>query len=68
MAVPSDWTGKTLRDLNLRRDYGVAVIAVHDVLTDLMTPVPDPDESLKDSDTLLVAGKEEDLARLAQLA
>ena len=67
MAVPSAWIGKTLRNLHLRREHGVAIVAVHDVLTDRMTPVPDPDESLKDSDTLLVAGKEDDLARVAQL-
>jgi trk system potassium uptake protein TrkA len=67
MAVPVEWTGKSLRDLKLRRQYGIAVIALHDVLTDQMRPVPDPDEPLKESDTLLVAGKEEDLARVAQL-
>lgn len=67
MAVPGEWISKTLRSLKLRDAYGVAVIAIHDVLTDQMRPVPDPDEPLQDSDTLLVAGKEEDLAKIAQL-
>jgi K+/H+ antiporter YhaU regulatory subunit KhtT len=38
------------------------------VLTDVMIPVPDPNAPLKDSDTLLVAGKDDDLARAAKLA
>ncbi len=67
MAVPASWTGRTLRELTLRKKYGVSIIAVHDVLTDQMTAVPDPDAPLKDSDTLLVAGRDDDLASLAQL-
>jgi trk system potassium uptake protein len=67
MAVPEEWNGKSLRDLQLRRNFGITVIALHDVLTDQMSAVPDPDALLKDSDTLLVAGKDEDLARAAQV-
>ena len=67
MAVPVEWNGKSLRDLQLRKNFGVTVIALHDVLTDQMSAVPDPDAPLKDSDTLLVAGKDEDLARAAQV-
>lgn len=66
MVAPEDWQGKTLRQLELRRRYGISVVAIHDVLTDHIIPAPDPDQVLKDSDTLLVAGKEEDLARAAE--
>ena len=66
MVVRSDWIGKTLRELELRRHYGVSVVAVHDVLRDQMVAVTDPDLVLKESDTLLVAGKDEDLARAAE--
>ena len=65
MAVPNRWKGKTLRSLQLRPKYNVSVIAVHDVLTDTMYPVPDPDSPLKDSDTLLVTGTNENLERVA---
>ena len=65
MAVPGEWTNKTLRDLALRSRYGISVVAVHDVLTDSITVAPDPDEVLKESDTLFLAGREEDLARAA---
>ena len=68
MAVPNSWQGKTLRDLNLRQNFRVSIIAVHDVMTDQISPIPEPDAPLQDSDTLLVAGTEEDLSRLAQEA
>jgi trk system potassium uptake protein len=67
MAVPESWIGMSLRELELPRKYRISVVAVHDVLRDLMVPVPDPDSPLKDSDTLLVSGKDEDLARAARV-
>jgi trk system potassium uptake protein TrkA len=67
MAVPNEWIGKSLRELNVRASYGVTVIAIHDVLTDHMNPVPDPSSPLKDSDTLLVAGTKEKLAKVAEI-
>lgn len=67
MAVPGDWAGRSLKELDLRRKYGISVIAVHDVLTDQISASPEPGEPLKDSDTLLVAGRDEDLSKVAQL-
>ena len=67
MAVPESWIGRSLRELTLPRRFRVAVIALHDVLRDEMIPVPDPDAKLKESDTLLVAGADDDLARAAQV-
>lgn len=67
MAVPEAWIGKTLRELELPREHGVAVIAVHDVLREEFRPMPEPDDPLKDSDTLLLAGTEENLARVMRL-
>ncbi|MDW8263494.1 MAG: TrkA family potassium uptake protein [Phycisphaerales bacterium] len=66
MAVPDAWNRRNLRELDLRRTYGVLIIGVHDVLTDQIT-LPDPSAVLKESDTLLVAGRDEDLAKLAAL-
>ena len=66
MAVPDAWDKKSLRQLDLRRRYGVLVIAVHDVLVDQMRS-PDPDEVLTESDGLLVAGRVGDLEKVAQL-
>lgn len=62
--VPASWVGQSLRQLELPRRFGVSVIAVRDYLSGEVTPVPDPDSLLKDSDTLLVAGRDDRLARL----
>ena len=67
MAVPESWIGRTLRELALPRRYGISVLAVHDVLQDEMIPVPSPDAKLKDSDTLLIAGSNENLAAAAKV-
>lgn len=66
LAVPDDWVGRSLRELELPRRYRVSVLAVHDVLNDDITPVPDPDAPLKESDTILVAGADRDLKRVAE--
>ncbi len=68
MAVPQAWNGKTLRELELRVRFGLTVVGVHDVLTDAITVSIDPDSVLKESDTLLVAGKDTDLSRAAQVS
>ena len=65
MAVPDAWVGKSLRSLALRQRYSISIVAIHDILTGEMSATPDPDAVLKDSDTLLVAGREGDLARAA---
>jgi len=67
MAVPNGWVGHTLRDLQLRRRLGVTVVAVHDILQGKMHNLPDPDAPLKESDTLLVAGSDDDLAKAASV-
>ena len=65
MGVPDSWVGSTLRELELRQRFGITVVAIHDILTDKMAPSSNPDARLKDSDTLLVAGNDEDLAKAA---
>jgi trk system potassium uptake protein TrkA len=67
MAVPEQWVGRTLRELDLRNAHQVSVVAVHDMLRDEVTGVPDPDAPLMESDTLFVAGMEADLGRLGRL-
>lgn len=64
MAVPDNWVGRSLRELNLRHTHRVSVVAVHDMLRDEVTGVPDPDAPLKESDTLFVAGEVKDLEHL----
>jgi trk system potassium uptake protein TrkA len=65
MIVRDDWVGTSLRDLKLRAEYDLSVVAVHNLDTDRVTTPPDPDEPLRKSDTLLVAGTETALDRVA---
>jgi len=65
--VPEAWYGRSLRDLTLPQRYRVHVVAVHDVLQDVMLPVPDPDRLLTPSDALLVAGEPGALEKVAAL-
>jgi trk system potassium uptake protein TrkA len=67
MAVPTGWIGRCLRDLRLRDQLRISVVALRDVLTDTIATVPNPDTPLKESDTLLVAGRDADLAEAAKL-
>ncbi len=66
LAVPEVWIGKTLRQLELPRRRRISVLAVHDILNDAMIPVPDPDAPLKESDTIIVSGADEDLQALVE--
>ncbi len=66
MVVHDDWVGHTLRDLDLRGQYDLTIVAVHNVNTDTVHTPPDPDERLRKSDTLLVAGTEDALEQVSQ--
>ena len=68
MTVPSEWEGKTLRELQLPKRYGISIVAVHDVLTDGFIVPPDPDARLKDSDALVAAGREDHLREAAEMS
>jgi trk system potassium uptake protein len=68
MGVPDVWQGQSIRELQLRQQYNITVVALHDVLNDTIIPSPNPDHKLRNSDALLVAGDDDALARVAQLA
>lgn len=65
MAIPESWIGHSLLELEPREKMNVQVVAVRDSLTDELTLPPDPAAILKTSDSLLVAGRDEVLERLA---
>jgi trk system potassium uptake protein TrkA len=64
VAPPAGFLGKTLADLRLRGKYHVEVIAVRDVLSDKIQLVPRADFVIKDSDILIVIGKEADIRKI----
>ncbi len=63
---PSEWTGKSLRDIGVRRKYGVSVLAVYrgdDILMDFESGA-----TLKESDNLMVLGHKDNVERVETLA
>ena len=61
-AVPKRWIGRTLKDLDVRRTYGVNVVGVKE--GDHVEITPDPDVSLKEGMILMLIGSNEALERI----
>jgi trk system potassium uptake protein TrkA len=72
MPVPSDWVGKKLRELDLRRDHKINVVAIKvganessdEEAATMRTEFPMPESELGADDILIVAGRDTDLQRL----
>jgi CIC family chloride channel protein len=66
--VPPAMAGRTLRDLDLRRRFRVNVVGIRGRNPDLArdTDVPSPERVLEEGETLLAAGRREDLEGLAR--
>ena len=64
LAPPTDFIGKSLADLDLRKKYALQVIAIRDVLTNKMQLVPRASAIIKDSDVLVIIGKEDDIRKI----
>jgi trk system potassium uptake protein TrkA len=64
IAPPSTFMGKTIGDLHLRSKYHIEVIAVREMLPERLTMVPRADFVIKDSDILVVIGKEGDIQKI----
>lgn len=66
IAPPDAFIGKSLRELDLRRTYGLQVVAIRESLPERMNVVPDADFKIKDSDTLILLGANKDLEKLRE--
>jgi trk system potassium uptake protein TrkA len=64
IAAPKSFIGKTLGGLKVRTTYNIGVIAIRDTLTDRVEMVPPADFVFKDSDILVVIGKEADIDKI----
>jgi trk system potassium uptake protein TrkA len=64
VAPISEWVGKTLVDVSLRSKYNVNVIAIRELVPERMTVLIRPDYRIKDSDVLVVLGRQEDIQKL----
>ncbi len=61
---PPNFMSKTIGELHLRTKYHVEVIAVREMLPDQIKMVPRADFVIKDSDVLVVIGKEKDIQKI----
>jgi len=64
---PPPFIGKSLKDLDLRRRYEVNVVAVKELVPERFIMVPDADFTIKDSDILIIIGKEKVLKEIKEL-
>ncbi|WP_054032644.1 potassium channel family protein [Desulfatitalea tepidiphila] len=64
---PPSFIGKTLKDLNLRKRYEVYIIAVKELVPERFRMVPDADFTIKDSDVLIMLGRDGDLKKIKEL-
>jgi trk system potassium uptake protein TrkA len=61
---PASFMGKTIGELHLRSKHHIEVIAVREMLPDRLTMVPRADFVVKDSDVLVVIGREKDIQKI----
>ena len=64
---PPSFIGKSLMELDLRKRYEVTIIAVKEMLPERFVMVPGADFTVKDSDILVILGKESDMAEIREL-
>ncbi|NIM12257.1 MAG: TrkA family potassium uptake protein [Candidatus Aminicenantes bacterium] len=64
IAVPDAFIGKTLNAIDLRKKYKVTVLAIKSIIPDVTSINPAGDVVLKESDILIVFGKNEDIENL----
>ncbi|KKK39295.1 potassium uptake system protein [Mesobacillus campisalis] len=63
--VPKSMEGKTLKDLDLRADHNVIVVAIKE--KDKINIAPGPEETLKMDDVLFVVGENTDLEKFSNI-
>jgi trk system potassium uptake protein TrkA len=61
---PASFMGKTIGELHLRTKHHIEVIAVRETLPERLTMVPRAEFVMKDSDVLVVIGKETDIQKI----
>lgn len=64
---PSEFIGKSLKDLNLRAKYNVHIIAIKELVPENFVLVPPATFVIKDSDILMILGKSEDIKKIKAL-
>jgi trk system potassium uptake protein TrkA len=64
IVTPEKFFGKSLKELELRQNYGIVVIAVKDVLYDKIEVIPDAGTKLPPDSVMIIICKTEDVVNL----
>ncbi|MBN1348508.1 TrkA family potassium uptake protein [candidate division KSB1 bacterium] len=64
LAPPQSWIGKTLSEIKIRQKYNVQVIVIKEIVPDNIIMIPSGRHVLKDSDILVILGKEKDIEKI----
>ncbi len=64
---PPLFIGKSLKELDLRNRYEVNIVAVKQLVPEKFVMVPHGDFTVKDSDILIMLGKENDIQKIKEL-
>jgi len=64
LVPPASFFGKTIGELHLRSKQHIEVIAVREMMPERLTMVPRAEFVIKDSDVLVVIGKEKDIQKI----
>jgi len=67
LAVPASQVGKTLQEMNVRRNFGVWIVGIKDALTDKLHMFPGGDFQLNEDQLLLGIGKQDGLDKLRDM-
>jgi len=67
LAPPKSWCGKTLAELDIRRNYHVQVIMIKEVVPENISLIPSAESMIKDSDILVIIGHNKDLEKVEKL-
>jgi trk system potassium uptake protein TrkA len=66
VAPPDAMYGKSLLELNLRKNFGVFVLAIRELVPARFVFLPEPSFVIKPSDVLVMIGKEADLKHIQE--
>jgi trk system potassium uptake protein TrkA len=61
VAPPDAFYGSSLEELNLRKRFGVFVLAIRELVPPRFVFLPDPKFVIKPSDVLVIIGREKDM-------
>jgi trk system potassium uptake protein len=64
---PEAFVGKSLIELDLRKKHGVHIIAIKEKGSEKMQLVPPADYTIKENDTMVILGKDEDIEKMKKL-